>query len=89
MLKMDLNDDLVFVAEILLEEKDALIYKQDIPGTDVKTQNHFLYVAEIGSDTYEVRDIFEEEYGAGMIEKMLQAAKTIKQAVSQEKQLDS
>lgn len=78
MLKMDLNDDLVFTSEIIKEEENALIYSQNIPDSGVKTQNHFLYKAVIGVDIYEVRDILDGEYGSGMIEKMLEAAKTIK-----------
>lgn len=78
MLKMDLKEDLVFKSEILTEEENALVYKQDIPDSGVKTQNHFFYKAVIGSDIYEVRDIMDGEFGEGMIQKMLEAAKTIK-----------
>lgn len=80
LLKMDLEEDLVFKSEIIKEEENALIYKQDIPDSGVKTQNHFFYKAVVGSDVYEVRDVMEGEYGEGMIEKMLEAAKTIKSA---------
>ncbi|MCB0401844.1 MAG: hypothetical protein KDD41_07160, partial [Flavobacteriales bacterium] len=58
----------------------ALIYKQDIPNSGVKTQNHFFYKAVVGNDVYEVRDLMEGEYGEGMIDKMLEAAKTLKAA---------
>ncbi|PCJ26803.1 MAG: hypothetical protein COA97_05265 [Flavobacteriales bacterium] len=78
LLKMDLQDDLVFTSEIIKEEDNAIIYTQDIPDSGVKTQNHFLYKAEVGTDIFEVRDIIDGEFGAGMIEKMLEAAKTIK-----------
>lgn len=84
LLKTDLKEDLVFKSEILKEEENALIYTQDIPDSGVKTQNHFFYKAVIGADTYEVRDIMDGEYGAGMIEKMLEAAKTIKAATNTE-----
>ena len=82
LLKMDLEEDLVFKSEIIKEEENALIYKQDIPDSGVKTQNHFFYKAVVGNDVYEVRDVMEGEYGEGMIEKMLEAAKTIKSANS-------
>ncbi len=78
LLKMDLQEDLVFISEIIKEEENAIIYTQDIPDSGVKTQNHFLYKAEVGTDVFEVRDILDGEYGSGMIEKMLEAAKTIK-----------
>ena len=78
LLKMDLKDDLVFTSEIIKEEENAIIYSQDIPDSGVKTQNHFLYKAVVGADIFEVRDVIDGEYGSGMIEKMLQAAKTIK-----------
>jgi len=78
LLKMDLKDDLVFTSEIIKEEENAIIYTQDIPDSGVKTQNHFLYKAEVGTNIYEIRDIVDGEYGAGMIEKMLEAAKTVK-----------
>ena len=78
LLKMDLQDDLVFTSEIIKEEDNAIIYTQDIPDSGVKTQNHFLYKAEVGTDIFEVRDILDGEFGEGMIEKMLSAAKTIK-----------
>lgn len=78
LLKMDLTEDLVFKSEIVKEDENALIYKQDIPDSGVKTQNHFFYKAVVGTDVYEVRDIMEGEYGMGMIEKMLEASKTIK-----------
>jgi len=75
---MDLKDDLVFSSEIINEEENAIIYTQDIPDSGVKTQNHFLYKAVVGADVYEVRDVIDGEFGSGMIEKMLEAAKTIK-----------
>ncbi len=78
LLKTDLKEDLVFTSEITKEEENAIIYTQDIPDSGVKTQNHFFYKAVIGHDTYEVRDIVGGEYGSGMIEKMLEAAKTLK-----------
>lgn len=78
LLKTDLQEDLVFKSEIIKEEENALIYKQDIPDSGVKTQNHFFYKAVVGNDVYEVRDVMEGDYGEGMIEKMLEAAKTIK-----------
>lgn len=82
LLKTDLQEDLVFKSEIVKEEENALIYKQDIPDSGVKTQNHFFYKAVVGNDVYEVRDVMEGEYGEGMIEKMLEAAKTIKASSS-------
>jgi hypothetical protein len=78
LLKMDLKDNLVFTSEIIKEEENAIIYTQDIPDSGVKTQNHFLYKAEVGADVFEVRDLVDGEFGSGMIEKMLEAAKTIK-----------
>ncbi len=78
LLKMDLKEDLVFTSEIIKEEENALVYSQNIPESGVKTQNHFLYKAQVGSEVYEVRDVIDGEFGSGMIEKMLEAAKTIK-----------
>lgn len=80
LLKMDLKEDLVFTSEILKEEPNALIYKQDIPDSGIKTQNHFFYKAQIGTDIYEVRDLIDGSYGQGMIESMLNAAKTIRES---------
>ena len=77
LLKQDLEEDLIFNSEIVLEEKNALVYTLNIPDVGVKFQNHFMYRAEIGNDIYEVRDIAAQEYGLGMIEKMLESAKTI------------
>lgn len=79
LLKMDLKEDLVFTSEIVKEDENSLVYKQDIPDSGVKTQNHFFYRAQIGTDIYEVRDLIDGNYGLGMIEKMLDAAKTIKE----------
>lgn len=78
LLKSDLNDDLVFVSTIVSEDSTSIVYSQDIPDSGVKTQNHFLYKAVVGSDIYEVRDILESDYGLGMIDKMLAAAKTLR-----------
>ncbi len=78
LLKSDLNDDLVFVSSIIAEDSTSIIYSQDIPESGVKTQHHFFYKAVIGTDIYEVRDIMESDYGSGMIEKMLGAAKTLR-----------
>jgi len=78
LLKTDLQEDLVFTSEIIKEEEKAIIYSQNIPDAGVKTQNHFLYKAEIGAEVFEVRDVIDGEFGTGMIEKMLEAAKTIK-----------
>jgi hypothetical protein len=82
LLKTDLREGLVFNSEIVKEEKNALVYTQDIPNSGVKTQNHFMYRAEVGEKTYEVRDVSEREYGSGMIEKMLTSAKTIKAVIA-------
>lgn len=79
LLKMDLKEDLVFTSEIIKEEPNALIYKQDIPDSGIKTQNHFFYKAQIGTDVYEVRDLIDGSYGQGMIESMLNAAKTLRE----------
>jgi hypothetical protein len=84
LLKMDLKEDLVFKSEIVKEGDNFLVYSQDIPDSGVKTQNHFFYKAVVGSDIYEVRDIMEGEYGSGMIEKMLEAAKTLKSTTAAE-----
>jgi len=84
LLKTDLKEHLFYTSEILKEEENALIYTQDIPDSGVKTQCHFMYKAVVGSETYEVRDIATREYGSGMIEKMLESAKTIKALVSSE-----
>lgn len=78
LLKMDLKEDLVFSHEIIKEEENALIYSQDIPDAGVKTQNHFFYKAQVGSEIFEVRELLDGEFGKGMIEEMLAAAKTIK-----------
>jgi hypothetical protein len=78
LLKKDLKEGLVFNSEIVKEEENALVYIQEIPDSGVKTQNHFMYRVEVGGNIYEVRDIAEREYGSGMIEKMLESAKTIK-----------
>lgn len=79
LLKMDLKEDLVFTSEIVKEDENSIIYKQDIPDSGVKTQNHFFYRAQVGADIYEVRDLIDGNYGLGMIEKMLDAAKSIKE----------
>ena len=78
LLKMDLKEDLVFSHKIIKEEENALVYSRDIPDSGVKTQNHFFYKAVVGNDIYEVRDLMDGDYGQGMIEEMLSAAKTIK-----------
>jgi hypothetical protein len=78
LLKSDLKEDLIFTSKIIAEEENAIIYTQKIPDSGVKTQNHFLFKAEIGTEVYEVRDFVDSEYGKGMIKKMLAAAKTIK-----------
>jgi len=77
LLKEDLNEDLVFTSKIIKEDKDALVYQQEIPNSGVKTQYHFFYKTQIGADIYEVRDLRENEYGEGLINKMLDAAKTL------------
>ena len=79
LLKMDLKEDLVFSSEIVKEEENAIIYKQDIPDSGIKTQNHFFYKAQVGIDVYEVRDLIDGSYGLGMIENMLNAAKTLRE----------
>lgn len=79
LLKMDLKEDLVFSSEIVKEEENAIIYKQDIPDSGIKTQNHFFYKAQIGTNVYEVRDLIDGSYGIGMIENMLNAAKTLRE----------
>ena len=77
LLKMDLKEDLVFTSEIVKEEANYIIYKQDIPNSGVKTQNHFFYRAQLGTDVYEVRDLIDGNYGTGMIDKMLESVNTL------------
>lgn len=79
LLKMDLKEDLVFTSEIIKEDENSLVYKQDIPGSGVKTQNHFFYRAQLGTDVYEVRDLIDGNYGTGMIDKMLESVNTLKE----------
>jgi hypothetical protein len=79
LLKMDLKEDLVFSSEIIKEEENALIYKQDIPDSGIKTQHHFFYKAQLGANVYEVRDLIDGSYGSAMIESMLNAAKTLRE----------
>ena len=77
LLKMDLKEDLVFTSEIVKEEANYIIYKQDIHNSGVKTQNHFFYRAQLGTDVYEVRDLIDGNYGTGMIDKMLESVNTL------------
>ncbi|PIQ14510.1 MAG: hypothetical protein COW67_13415 [Flavobacteriales bacterium CG18_big_fil_WC_8_21_14_2_50_32_9] len=78
LLKMDLEEDLVFSSEIVKEDSTLLIYKQDIPESGIKTQHHFFYKTLIGNDIYEVRDLQGEQYGEKMIEDMIKAAQTLR-----------
>ncbi|KJS07548.1 MAG: hypothetical protein VR77_00550 [Flavobacteriales bacterium BRH_c54] len=78
LLKMDLEEDLVFVSEIISEEENLLIYKQDIPESGVKTQHHFFYKATINNDIYEIRDLQSEQFGEKMIQDMIKAVKTLR-----------
>ena len=79
LLKMDLKEDLVFTSEIIKEDDNSIVYKQDIPNSGVKTQNHFFYRVQMGTDIYEVRDLIDGNYGTGMIDKMLESVSTIKE----------
>lgn len=79
LLKMDLKEDLVFTSKIVKEDSTSIIYSQDIPDSGIQTQNHFFYKAQIGTDVYEVRDLIDGSYGSGMIENMLNAAKTLRE----------
>lgn len=79
LLKMDLKEDLVFTSEVIKEDEKFIIYKQDIPDSGVKTQNHFFYRAQLGTDVYEIRDLIDGNYGMGMIEKMLESVNTLKE----------
>ena len=78
LLKMDLKEDLVFTSKIVKEDSTSIIYSQDIPDSGIQTQNHFFYKAQVGTDIYEVRDLIDGSYGPGMIENMLNAAKTLR-----------
>ena len=78
LLKMDLEEDLVFSSEIVKEDSTLLIYKQDIPESGIKTQHHFFYKTLIGNDIYEVRDLQGEQYGEKMIEDMIKSAQTLR-----------
>ncbi|PKP47145.1 MAG: hypothetical protein CVT95_05995 [Bacteroidetes bacterium HGW-Bacteroidetes-12] len=78
LLKMDLEEDLVFSSEIIKEEENLLIYKQNIPESGIKTQYHFFQKVVIGSDIYEVRDLQGEQYEEKMIEDMIKAVQTLR-----------
>jgi hypothetical protein len=78
LLKMDLNEDLVYKSKILFEEPNGIIYERKIPESGIAPEFHFFYASKQGNDTYEVKDLMIETYGKKMIEKMYEAAKTLK-----------
>ena len=63
-----------------MEDENALVYTQEIPDSGVKIQNHFLYKTTINGNTYEVKDIPTRAYSSGMIDAMLESARTLKAA---------
>lgn len=77
LLKSDLQNDLVFTSTIVSEDENTIVYSQNIENSGVKTQNHFFHRAVLGTDTYEIKDLARGEYGEKMIEKMLDAAKSL------------
>lgn len=76
--KTELDEDLVFTAEILREDSTLLVYKQDIPDSGVKTHHHFFFKTTIDNDVYEVRDLQSEQFGESAIEDMIKAVKTLR-----------
>jgi len=78
LLKTDLEEHPFFETDIIKEEKDALVYKQVIPNSEVKERHHFFYRIELGNDIYEIMDLKEGEFDLNEVEKMLSSAKSIK-----------
>ncbi|WKZ74795.1 MAG: hypothetical protein QY303_11670 [Vicingaceae bacterium] len=78
LLKEDLTSDAVFKSEILIDEQGTLMYSRSIPDTEIETQHHFFYTANINNAIYEVKTLEMETYGKKVVEDMLKAAKTLK-----------
>ncbi|HCQ30329.1 MAG TPA: hypothetical protein DIU39_08590 [Flavobacteriales bacterium] len=77
LLKEDLNLSDVFKSTILTEETEGIIYKQEIPDANI-VKYHFMVVKNFGADVYEIKDFMEKDYTEAAIEKMFEAAKTLK-----------
>lgn len=78
LLKSDLNSDLVYKTEILEESPDLILYKREIPNTEMDPEYHFMYVHREGSDAIEIQNIKAATFNEEMIRKMLQSAKSFK-----------
>jgi hypothetical protein len=81
LLKEDLNLSDVFKSTILKEEPEGIIYKQEIPDANI-VKYHFMVVKNFGADVYEIKDFMEQDYTKVAIEKMFEAAKTLKKIES-------
>lgn len=77
--KSDLEGDLLFKTTILKEEESLIIFKSDLPDGS-KSYHHFYMIANIGGANYEISDIADsgESFSEPIINKMLDAAKTVK-----------
>jgi hypothetical protein len=83
LLKEDLNMSDVFKSTIITEEPEGIVYKQEIPGTNI-VKHHFMVVKNFGADVFEIKDLMENDYTPAAINKMFEAAKTLRKTEPKE-----
>lgn len=76
LLKFDLEEDLVYKAEILEESEDHILYKKEIEGSGMDPEYHFLYVHRLDGDAIEIQNLKDVSFNEEQARAMLNAAKT-------------
>ncbi|MDQ3192849.1 MAG: hypothetical protein M3Q58_14735 [Bacteroidota bacterium] len=75
--KEEIERSPIFKITYITDEPDMIFYKSEIQDTEI-AQYHFYLVKEIGKGTYGIENVKEEEYSETGIQRMIDAAKSLK-----------
>lgn len=78
LLKFDLEEDLVYKAEIIEEADNYVVYKREIPDSGMDAEYHFMYVVPAGDEAIEITNSKDVTHNEEAIRKMLASAKSFK-----------
>ena len=78
-LKFDLENDLMYDAEILEESPSHMVYKRSVKGeSEMAPEFHFFYVFSLDGDAIEIQNSKEISFSEEAVRNMLASAKSMK-----------
>ena len=78
LMKSDLENDLVYDHNIILDKEDLLMYEKSIPESGIDPEFHFYYTTLLNGETYDVQNMTDRSFSKAAIERMIISAETLK-----------